>query len=53
VSAKNRDSWPVDEKHQIISVELTTQEVGDPSAVPDLLGQIDSDFELFIADGAI
>lgn len=42
----------IDEKHQIISVELTTPEVGDPSAVPDLLKQIDSDFESFIADGA-
>jgi transposase len=36
----------------VIAVELTTPDVGDPSAVPDLLGQIDSDFTDFIADGA-
>jgi transposase len=42
----------VDEKHQIIAVELTTPDVGDPTAVPDLLGQIDTDFDSFIADGA-
>ena len=42
----------VDEKHQVIAVELTTPEVGDPSAVPDLLGQIGSDFDTVIADGA-
>jgi len=42
----------VDKKHQLIAVELTTQDVGDPSAVPNLLGQIDSDFDTVIADGA-
>jgi transposase len=42
----------VDEHHQIIAVELTTPEVGDPSAVPDLLGQINSKFDSFLADGA-
>jgi transposase len=42
----------VDEKHQIIAVELTTPEVGDPTAVSDLLNQIDTDFDTFIADGA-
>jgi transposase len=42
----------VDEHHQWIAVELTTPEVGDPSAVPDILGQIDSEFDDFIADGA-
>ena len=42
----------VDEEHQVIAVELTTPETGDPSAVPDLLGQLDSDFDTFIADGA-
>ncbi len=42
----------VDEHHQWIAVELTTPEVGDPSAVPDLLEQIDSGFDQFIADGA-
>lgn len=42
----------VDENHQIIACELTTPEVGDPTAVPDLLDQIDTPFETFIADGA-
>ena len=42
----------VDEHHQWIAVELTTPEVGDPSAAPDLLGQIDTEFDQFIADGA-
>lgn len=42
----------VDEHHQWIAVELTTPEVGDPSAVPDLLEQIDTDFDKVIADGA-
>lgn len=42
----------VDEKHQVIAVELTTPEVGDPSSVPDLLGQLDSNFDTVIADGA-
>jgi transposase len=54
---KARRTWrklhlAVDEKHQVIAVELTTPETGDPSAIPDLLGQIDSDFDTFIADGA-
>lgn len=42
----------VDENHQIIACELTTPETGDPSAVPDLLDQIDTPFDTFIADGA-
>ena len=42
----------VDENHNIIACELTTPDVGDPTAVPDLLGQLDSSFESFIADGA-
>lgn len=42
----------VDEKHQMIAVELTTPEIGDPTAIPDLLKQIDTDFDTFIADGA-
>jgi transposase len=42
----------VDENHQIIACELTTPETGDPTAVPDLLAQIDTSFETFIADGA-
>ena len=42
----------VDENHQLLACELTTPEVGDPTAVPDLLVQIDTPFDTFIADGA-
>ena len=42
----------VDEKHQVVACELTTPEVGDPTAVPDLLNQIETPFEAFMADGA-
>lgn len=42
----------VDENHQLLACELTTPEVGDPTAVADLLDQIDSPFETFIGDGA-
>src|SRR5450830_1411829 len=42
----------VDENHQILACELTTPEVGDPTAVPDLLDQIDTPFETFMGDGA-
>ena len=42
----------VDENHQIVACELTTPETGDPTAVPDLLDQIDTPFDTFIADGA-
>lgn len=42
----------VDEHHQIVACELTTPEVGDPTAVPDLLTQIVSPFETFMGDGA-
>jgi len=42
----------VDEKHQIAACELTTPEVGDPTAVPDLLDQIETPFETFMGDGA-
>ena len=42
----------VDENHQLLACELTTQEVGDPTAVAGLLDQIDSVFETFIGDGA-
>lgn len=37
---------------EIISCELTTDDVGDPTAVPDLLDQIDNLVARFIADGA-
>lgn len=42
----------VDENHEILACELTTPEVGDPSAVTDLLDQIDTPFETFMGDGA-
>jgi len=42
----------VNENHQILACELTTPEVGDPTAVPDLLDQIDAPFETFMGDGA-
>ena len=42
----------IDEKHNIIATELTTNKVGDVSAVPDLLNQIEHVFDTFIADGA-
>jgi hypothetical protein len=42
----------IDEKHQVLACELTTPEVGDPTAVADLLDQITTSFETFMADGA-
>ena len=42
----------VDENHQILACELTTPEVGEPTAAPDLLAQIDTPFETFMGDGA-
>ena len=41
----------VDENHQLLLCELTTPEVGDPTAIPDLLAQIDTPFDTFIANG--
>ena len=41
----------IDEHHQVIACELTTPEVGDPSAVADLLAQIITPFKAFIGDG--
>ncbi len=41
----------IDEHHQVLACELTTPEVGDPSAVADLLPQIVTPFETFIGDG--
>jgi hypothetical protein len=41
----------IDEHHQVLACELTTPEVGDPSAVADLLHQIVTPFETFIGDG--
>lgn len=37
---------------EIICSELTTDDVGDPTALPDLLGHIDGSVTQFIADGA-
>lgn len=42
----------IDEKHQVLACELTTPEVGDTTAVPDLLTQIPTPFKTFIGDGA-
>lgn len=42
----------IDENHQVLACELTTPEVGDTTAVPDLLGQITTPFETFMGDGA-
>ncbi len=42
----------IDEHHQVLACELTTPEVGDPSAVADLLAQIVTPFKAFIGDGA-
>jgi len=39
----------VDENHQLLACELATPEVGDPTMVPDLLVQIDTPFDTFIA----
>lgn len=42
----------IDERHQVLACELTTPEVGDPTVVADLLAQITTPFETFLADGA-
>jgi hypothetical protein len=42
----------IDEHHQVLACELTTPEVGDPTAVVDLLAQITTPFDAFIGDGA-
>ena len=42
----------IDEHHQVLACELTTPDVGDPSAVANLLTQIITPFETFIGDGA-
>jgi transposase len=38
--------------HEIVAVELTPDDVGDVSAIPDLLDQIDGDVASMTADGA-
>jgi hypothetical protein len=42
----------IDENYQILACELTTPEVGDPTAVTDLLAQIEAPFNVFMGDGA-
>lgn len=42
----------IDEHHQVLACELTTPEVGDTTAVPDLLGQFTTPFDTFMGDGA-
>src|ERR1700694_2215943 len=42
----------IDEHHQVLACELTTPDVGDPTAVPDLLTQMVTPFETFMGDGA-
>jgi hypothetical protein len=42
----------IDEHHQVLACELTTPDVGDTTAVPDLLDQITTPFETFMGDGA-
>ena len=42
----------IDENHQVVACELTTPEVGDPTAVSDLLDQVTAPFETFMGDGA-
>lgn len=37
---------------EIVCADLTTDNVGDPTALPDLLDQIDGPVDLFLADGA-
>jgi hypothetical protein len=37
---------------EVVCSELTTDDVGDPTALPSLLDQIDSPVDLFLADGA-
>ena len=36
----------------IVGSELTTEHVGDETALPDLVGEIDADVDRFLADGA-
>lgn len=37
---------------EIVTSDLTTDDVGDPTALPDLLDQVDGPVALFLADGA-
>ena len=40
------------ECHQVLTYELTTRDVGDPTAVPDLIEKISTPVEGFLGDGA-
>jgi hypothetical protein len=42
----------IDEHHQVLACELTTPEVGDPTAVPGLLARVATPFDTFMDDGA-
>lgn len=42
----------VDEHHHIVAVDLTLNDVGDTTALPDLLAQGGEDVETFLGDGA-
>jgi hypothetical protein len=42
----------IDEHHQVLACDLTTPEVGDSTAVVDLLAQITTAFDAFIGGGA-
>jgi hypothetical protein len=37
---------------EIVCADITTDDVGDPTALPDLLDQVDGSDDLFLADGA-
>jgi hypothetical protein len=37
---------------EIVCSDLTTDDIGDPTALPDLLDQVDGPVDLFLADGA-
>ncbi len=38
--------------NEIVAMELTTEDVGDTTALPDILNQVDGDIGWFLADGA-
>jgi Transposase DDE domain len=42
----------IDENHNVLACELTTPDVGDPTAVPELLDQITTHFKTFMGDAA-
>ena len=56
--AKSRRRWrklhiaPDAETRRMVAIELITDEVGDPTVVPDLLAQTEGEIASFTADGA-